>query len=126
MMRGAVSWRVGLVLVALGFGLLTQSSCSTVERQASADEVVVVPREALAQSCDIGTMNTVALCGGAASSCHICARVESVDIVLAGQCMQACTVGGDECGGGERCHPISELIEGGVARMGDCPTGYCR
>ena len=111
-------------MVALFLGVITQSSCSTVEREASADELV--PREALAPSCDIGTMDTVALCGGAAASCHICARMESANSVLAGQCMQACTVGGDECGGGQRCHPITELIEGGMARMGDCPTGYCR
>lgn len=113
MMRRALGWVFGVVLVAL----LSQPSCQSLEREAMAAEGT----DATTRDCDIGAMVTVALCGGVAASCHVCARIETK-----GQCVQPCAVGGNECGAGLRCHPIEALLDSGYARMGDCPTGYCQ
>jgi len=105
----------------LGLVLLAQPSCDTAERAAIASESA--PIEVSAEtSCEIGKLESVSRCGGAAS-CHICARLTSDDAI----CVQACTLGANDCPSGLTCRPIGELRDaGGYARIGECPAGYCR
>lgn len=110
-----------------GGALVTaQPSCTTVERTAAAEERPVSAETsavAEAQRCELGSMSALHGCGGLAAACHICARLDGDD----GLCVQPCTLGGNDCPGGQTCRPIGELRDaGGYARQGDCPAGYCR
>jgi hypothetical protein len=116
MKRAALAWLTALVL--LGGSATMQASCG---REAVAGErvVEVVARE----TCELGSLESVSHCG-AAAACHVCARL---DEEVGGVCVQPCTVGGNDCSGGQTCHPIGALRDaGGYARVGDCPIGYCR
>lgn len=102
----------------LGWGLLlvlAQPSCGSAERVAFAAE----PEAA---SCALGSLVSVSRCGGAEAACHVCGRI---DPALGGQCLQPCVVGGDPCPGAQTCHPMTELLASGYARVGECPAGYC-
>jgi hypothetical protein len=113
--RTAILWVLGLACTAL-----LSPSCDTAERAAVASETetVLVSRE----TCEIGSFSSVSQCSPAAA-CHVCARLDGDD----GVCVQPCTIGGNDCPGGQTCRPIGELRDaGGYARIGDCPLGYCR
>jgi hypothetical protein len=117
-MRNLLRWCSGWSLLLL----LAASSCSTAESDAVAAEQQSVTLAA--DHCEMGSLESVSHCGGVEASCHVCGRVENES--AGGQCLQPCVVGGDPCPGAQRCHPMSELVAVGYARIGDCPAGYCR
>ncbi len=107
-------WAVGLGLV----GIAVLGGCGHAEDVASAAE-----RDVSAASCGLGDLPSVQRCGGVAASCHVCGRPDGLEAV----CLQPCTLGAHECRGAQRCIPVGGLIDGGgYARIGDCPSGYCR
>jgi hypothetical protein len=111
LLRSCCGW---LLLVALA-----QPSCGTAESDAVAAEQQSVV--SAGDRCEMGSLESVSHCGGVESSCHVCGRVENI-----GECLQPCVVGQNDCPTAQRCHPMSELLGAGYARIGDCPAGYCR
>lgn len=106
---------------ALGLGILmaaTLSACGRAEKVAAAAE-----RAPQVLSCALGQMDRVQRCGGESASYHVCGRVDGADPA----CLQPARWADTTAQGSQRCVPIGALIDaGGYARIGDCPSGYCK